>query len=120
MEPSSNNNRTNSSTVFLRLLQKAVDVKPIELRALLLSFVYYFLILSAYYVIRPIRDDFGAAGGVENLPWMFNGTLVTMLVANTLFSALVARFSRRRDTERACLFCFSHSQPTMPLDIDSY
>jgi AAA family ATP:ADP antiporter len=71
-------------------------VKPEELRALTLGFIYYFLILSSYYVIRPIRDDFGAAGGIENLPWMFTGTLVVMLIANALFSALVARFSRRR------------------------
>jgi AAA family ATP:ADP antiporter len=83
-------------SVFLRLLRKAVDVKAAEVRALALGFIYYFLILSSYYVIRPIRDDFGAAGGIENLPWMFTGTLVTMLIANTLFAALVARFSRRR------------------------
>ncbi len=80
----------------LRLFRLVVDVKPNELRALLLGFLYYFLVLSAYYVIRPIRDDFGAAGGVENLPWMFTGTLVTMLTANALFSALVAKFTRRR------------------------
>jgi AAA family ATP:ADP antiporter len=73
-----------------------VDVKAEEVRALGLGFIYYFLILSSYYVIRPIRDDFGAAGGIENLPWMFTGTLITMLVANALFAALVARFSRRR------------------------
>ncbi len=47
-------------------------------------------------MIRPIRDDFGAAGGLENLPWMFTGTLVVMLIANASFSALVARFTRRR------------------------
>src|SRR5262252_562579 len=82
--------------VAVRIFRKVVDVKPAELKALVLGFVYYFLVLSSYYVIRPIRDDFGAAGGVENLPWMFTGTLVTMLVANTLFSKLVARFSRRR------------------------
>jgi len=87
------NNEPNS---FLRLLRKAVDVKAEEVRALGLGFTYYFLILSAYYVIRPIRDDFGAAGGIENLPWMFTGTLATMLIANALFAALVARFSRRR------------------------
>jgi AAA family ATP:ADP antiporter len=78
------------------LIRLIVDVKPRELRALFLSFVYYFLILSSYYIIRPIRDDFGAAGGLENLPWMFTGTLVVMLVANALFSALVARYTRRR------------------------
>jgi AAA family ATP:ADP antiporter len=81
---------------FLRLLRKAVDVRAEEVRALVLGFIYYFLILSSYYVIRPIRDDFGAAGGIENLPWMFTGTLVVMLIANALFAALVARFSRRR------------------------
>jgi ATP:ADP antiporter, AAA family len=78
------------------LIRIVVDVKPNEIRALLLSFLYYFLILSSYYIIRPIRDDFGAAGGLENLPWMFTGTLVVMLVANALFSALVARYTRRR------------------------
>ena len=86
----------NQPNTLLRLIRKAVDVKPEEVRALVLGFTYYFLILSAYYVIRPIRDDFGAAGGIENLPWMFTGTLVTMLIANALFAALVAKFSRRR------------------------
>lgn len=81
---------------FMWLLRKVVDVKATELRALVLSFIYYFFILSSYYIIRPIRDDMGAAGGVENLPWMFTGTLVAMLVANALFAALVAKFSRRR------------------------
>lgn len=78
------------------LLRKAVDVKAAEVGALSLGFLYYFLILSSYYVIRPIRDDFGAAGGVENLPWLFSGTLVVMVIANTFFATLVARFSRRR------------------------
>ena len=85
-----------TSNPFLQVLRVAVDVKPNEIRALFLSFIYYFLILSSYYVIRPIRDEFGAASGVENLPWLFTGTLVVMLMANTAFAALVARFTRRR------------------------
>jgi len=79
-----------------RVLRKAVDVRADEVRALVLSFVYYFFVLSSYYIIRPIREDMGVAGGVENLPWMFTGTLVAMLIANGLFAALVAKFSRRR------------------------
>lgn len=80
---------------FPQLLRVAVDVKPNEIRALFLAFIYYFLILSSYYVIRPIRDEFGAAS-FEDLPLMFTGTLVVMLLANTAFAALVARFTRRR------------------------
>jgi ATP:ADP antiporter, AAA family len=84
-----------SPSIFLRLLRKVVDVKADEVRALGLGFLYYFLIFSSYYVIRPIRDDIGAANGIEKLPWLFTGTLVAMLIANTFFAALVVKFSRR-------------------------
>ena len=52
--------------------------------------------LSAYYVIRPIRDEMGAAGGVRNLPWLFSATLIAMLALNPLFAGLVRRMPRRR------------------------
>ena len=79
-----------------RVLQRAVNVEPHEVKALLLSCGYHFLILSAYYILRPIRDEMGVAGGVSNLPWLFTGTLVAMLVAHPPFAALVARLPRRR------------------------
>src|SRR2546425_5387104 len=79
-----------------RLFAKIVDVRPHELRALWLGFIFNFVVLGGYYVIRPIRDNIGAERGIEELPWMYTGTLVAMLVANMLFSAIVARMSRRR------------------------
>ncbi len=78
------------------LLRKAVDVRPNEVHALLLAAFFNFVILGSYYVIRPIRDDIAAASGVENLTWMFTGTLVVTLLANTAFSAIVARMPRRK------------------------
>jgi ATP:ADP antiporter, AAA family len=79
-----------------KILNKIVDVKPDELRALCFAFVFNFVVLGSYYVIRPIRDNIGAEGGLENLPWMYTGTLVAMLIANALFSSIVARMSRRK------------------------
>src|SRR6266705_792057 len=79
-----------------KLLTKIVDVKPDEIRALWLAFVFNFLVLGGYYVIRPIRDNIGAESGIENLSWMITAVLVTMLIANALFSAIVARMSRRK------------------------
>lgn len=79
-----------------RLIDRAIDVRPGEGVPLLLSGVFYYLLLCAYYVIRPIRDDMGAAGGVENLAWLFTGTLAGMLLLHPLFSALVSRLPRRR------------------------
>ncbi|MBA2584860.1 MAG: MFS transporter [Chthoniobacterales bacterium] len=81
---------------WARFRGKIVDARPDELRALALAFAFNFVVLGSYYVVRPIRDDIGAAGGLDNLPWMYTGTLAAMLVANALFSAIVARMSRRK------------------------
>jgi ATP:ADP antiporter, AAA family len=78
-----------------RLLKKIVDVRADEVRALWLGFLFFFVVLAGYYVIRPIRDNIGAQQ-FENLWWMFSVVLVTMIVANALFSMIVARMSRRR------------------------
>lgn len=77
------------------LFSKIVDVKPNEARALWLSFLFFFVVLAGYYVIRPIRDNIGAQQ-FENLWWMFTVVLVAMIFANALFSAIVSRMSRRR------------------------
>jgi ATP:ADP antiporter, AAA family len=79
-----------------RFFTKIVDVKPDEIHALWLGFVFNFLVLGSYYAIKPVRDDIGAHNGVQNLWWMFTGTLLVALVANTAFSAIVARMSRRQ------------------------
>ncbi|MEO5719766.1 MAG: MFS transporter [Chthoniobacterales bacterium] len=81
---------------LLALLRRAVDVRPNEVRALCLAGLFNFVILGSYYVIRPIRDDIAAAGGVENLSWLFTGTLVVTLLANAAFSAIVAKMPRRK------------------------
>jgi AAA family ATP:ADP antiporter len=79
-----------------RLLRRLVDVREPETAALAASCAYFFFVLSAYYVIRPVRDEMGVAGGVSNLAWLFTATLVGMLLVHPLFTALVARFPRRR------------------------
>src|SRR5213596_3980376 len=75
---------------------KIVDVKPDEIRALWLGFVFHFLILTGYYIMRPIRDSIAASNRLETLPWMFTATLVVMLIANAIFAAIVARMERRK------------------------
>lgn len=77
-------------------LHRAIAVRAEELPALAWSWLYIVSLLSAYYVIRPIRDEMGVASGVETLPWLFTATLVGMLLANAPFAALVARLPRVR------------------------
>ena len=75
---------------------RAIHAEPGELKAVLLAFAYFFFLLSSYYILRPLRDEMGVAGGVEKLPWLFSGTFAAMLVAVPAFSALAARMPRHR------------------------
>jgi ATP:ADP antiporter, AAA family len=80
----------------ITLLRRAVDVEPDEVNAMLMSFVFFFFVLSGYFVLRPIRDAVAAASGVQQLPWLFAGTLTATLLFNPLFSALVVRYPARK------------------------
>lgn len=83
--------------LFVRnLLNKIVDVKPNEISALWLGFAFHFIILTGYYIVKPIRDSIAASNRLETLPWMFTATLVVMLIANAVFAAIVARMERRK------------------------
>src|SRR6476620_6206266 len=75
--------------------ERLINVKPNEIRTLWLGFAFHFLILTGYYITKPIRDSIGASN-MEALPWMFSATLIAMLVANAAFAATVARMSRRK------------------------
>jgi len=57
-----------------RLLNRALDVRADEVATLGWAWLYILAVLSSYYILRPIRDQFGVAGGVNNLPWLFTGT----------------------------------------------
>jgi AAA family ATP:ADP antiporter len=82
--------------VLERLLARVVAVRPGEARALLWSFAYFFCLLAGYYVLRPLRDEMGIAGGVRNLQWLFTATFLVMLAAVPVFGAVVARLPRKR------------------------
>lgn len=83
---------------------------------LLWSFLYFFCLLSGYYVLRPVRDAMGASSEVEAvfppvlieffaargfplkelvLQVLASCTFLLILVAQPVYGALVSRFPRR-------------------------
>lgn len=83
---------------------------------LLWAFLYFFCLLSGYYVLRPVREAMGASGDVEAvfppamiaffanrgialaefiLQALFTGTFLIMLLLQPMYGALVSRFPRR-------------------------
>lgn len=88
-----------------------------EFPPLLWSFLYFFFLLTGYYVLRPVRDAMGAANdpsavfplamvdwfaargiaiGDYQLQVLFTGTFLAMVLLQPVYGALVSRFPRRQ------------------------
>ena len=80
--------------LFVRWIERLVNIEPQEGWALFWSFSYFFTLLCSYYIIRPLRDEMGIVGGVENLQWLFTGTFLIMLAIVPLFGWLTSRYRR--------------------------
>ncbi len=90
------NTRPSNGNAFVRLVSRLFDVAPGEAPAVAAGLVMFFLLFAGYFMLRPVRETMGVAGGVENLQWLFTGTFVATLVALPLFGWLASRVSRRR------------------------
>ena len=86
----------NNGHLLPDLVDRILNLEKGEGRLVTASFVYFFSLLCSYYIIRPVRDEMGIAGGVEQLQWVFTGTFLVMLAAVPLFGFLSARLPRAK------------------------
>lgn len=77
------------------VLKKLFGVEDHELGPALLSALLFFLILCGYYILRPLREEMGLAGGVRNLPQLYMINLGVMFLLAPVFGAVATRWSRR-------------------------
>lgn len=82
--------------ILVSKLENFTTIKSTEAKAVLWSFFYFFFLLCSYYIIRPIRDEMGVIGGVDNLQWLFTATFFAMLALVPVFGWISSRFVRRR------------------------
>ncbi len=85
-------------------LMRQVKVEAEEIPALFWAFNYFFALLCSYYILRPMRDEMGIAGGVEHLQWLFTGTFLAMLAAVPLFGWVTSRYPRKQFLPLVYLF----------------
>ena len=75
-------------------LRKAVLFEPGEVRPLLISSAYFFCVLAAYYIVRPIREEMGIKVGRDGLQTLFTVVFFVMVAAVPLFGWVATRFKR--------------------------
>ena len=78
------------------LLTRLTRVERKELGTVLLAAALFFFLLCSYYILRPLREEMGIAGGTRNLPWLFQITLLATLLATPVFGWMTRRFQSRK------------------------
>jgi AAA family ATP:ADP antiporter len=79
--------------VLAAILRRVVPLREGEAQPVLLATAYGFSILFSYYLLRPVRDEIGAADR-GNLQILWTAVFLVMLLAVPLYSAVVSRWSR--------------------------
>lgn len=82
---------TTPSAHIARLLRPAARIEAHEARAVLLSFLLFFLLLGSYYILRPVRDTMGTVYGVKNLQELFTAVAVATFVAVLIYGEVISR-----------------------------
>lgn len=79
-----------------RLVEKAVKVKPHELKATLVSFAFIFILMAAYYILRPVRDAMASdwSDAEVSFLWTLNFFISAAVVA--LYGVAVSKVKFQR------------------------
>lgn len=76
-------------------LKALFEIDRRERAALLIAFVYFFGLLTSYYMLRSVREAMGVRIGPEYYNWLYTASFFCMLLAQPVYGALVSRFARR-------------------------
>jgi ATP:ADP antiporter, AAA family len=87
-----------------RGLARVIVAEPHEVPAVFGGFVLFFLLFASYFMLRPVRETFGIAGGVDNLQWLYLGTFVATLVVVPIYGTVAKKVQRRRLLPAAYIF----------------
>lgn len=79
-----------------RVFRVLAKVEPNEAQATVLSFLWVFLVMCAWYILRPVRDALSSDWTDEQLSWLWTSTFVFSAIAVSLYGAIISRvrFSR--------------------------
>jgi AAA family ATP:ADP antiporter len=76
---------------FARLFKSAAVIEPSEMKAVLLSMLYFFFLFGSYSIVKPVRDAMGTVYGMAHIQELFTGTFIASFLFAPLYSGLAAR-----------------------------
>ena len=78
-----------------RAIRAATKVEANELQATVLSFLFVFLLMAAYFILRPVRDSLSSDWTDEQLSWLWTSTFFISIIAVSIYGAVISRIRLR-------------------------
>ena len=88
--------KRNKDRATINKLTRLLGIQRYELVAVAWSFSYFFCLLSAYYMLRSVREAMAIVGGVQNIPWLFTGTFTVMILVAPIYGWITSRYPRKK------------------------
>ncbi len=74
-----------------RIVKAATKVEPNELKATSLSFLFVFVLMSAYFILRPVRDSLSSDWTDAELSLLWSSTFVFSVIAVSIYGLVISR-----------------------------
>ncbi|MEX2495067.1 MAG: MFS transporter [Woeseia sp.] len=80
---------------FRNIVTAATKIQPNELKATLLSFAFVFVLMAAYFILRPVRNAMASEWTDAELSQLWTGTFVFSLIAVSVYGGIIPRVKFR-------------------------
>ena len=82
---------TENPNVFERIMKAASTIEPREVRAVLVSFAFVFILMAAYYILRPVRDAMASDWSDTEVSFLWNINFFISIAVVALYGIAVSK-----------------------------
>ena len=80
---------------LVRAIRAATKIESHEIQATVLSFLFVFVLMAAYFILRPVRDSLSSDWTDEQLSWLWTSTFFISIIAVSVYGAVISRIRLR-------------------------
>ena len=74
-----------------RYARRLAGIEANEIRATALSFLFVFVLMTAYFILRPVRDALSSDWSDEQLSWLWTSTFAFSVIAVSIYGFVISR-----------------------------
>lgn len=80
-----------ATSAWSRMIRAATKVEPNEVRATVLSFLFVFILMAAYFIVRPVRDAMASDWTGAETSFLWTLTFFFSVAAVSLYGFIISR-----------------------------